>query len=225
MFEYSSFVEFIGLGYVFFPMLLGFLSIAAAAVIGVGYLSKNGKKKASAAIIIVVFLLGTGNAVNLGISTEDATGGSGNLLIWNDAQSMDRIGVINYVPDRKDNNILAFGKLKVTSGKAPEYLDLEFDKNHQMIGSPEAMKYKKAIEASLEGSWKKSIEGKSMTLSELRQFQDGKTTKHFSKSTFLFQFLLNNIVTFILILIYFAINYRERRRKANKMDRSKIQDL
>lgn len=224
MFQYSSFINFVGTSYMFVSMLLISLSIAAAAIIAAVYLMKAGKKKAAAAIILAVFILGTAAAAKTSIFDEDAGGGRGSLTIWDDAQSMNSIGELNYVFDQK-GRILGFGKLKITSGKAPQYLDLEFEENHRLIGSTEAMKYKKAIEASLREADGHSFKGKSLSWEQLNQYSQEGVVKHFSWSTFLKQFLIHNILTFVLVLVYFAGSYRERRRKANKMDSSKIQDL
>lgn len=222
-------ISFIWIGYVSALSVFTGLCLIAAAIAAEAHLVKQKKKKAAVILIAAVLILGTGSSIFFSIVRELVSAGPrSDIYLYRDSERYEGvIGKFQVITDSHDQ-IQGFGKLAVKTDGGIEYMDLEFDEQHRMIGEKKALKYSSMLEDSLKAEWmKNTLTGKSVSVEALDKIGESyeSETVYFDKSQFPRAFLLSNLLTLVLIFIYLAGKIREKRKKASGLDSTKIQDL
>ena len=104
-----------------------------------------------------------------------------------------------------------------------EYIALEY-KEGELVGSEEAMQYKKQIDNAMR-SFTKGFTGSTVSLEELRDEQDkiSETVKTFSLKNYFIAFAFHAICPLVLWLM--VLGDRLQRKNRNQLDKTRLEDL
>ncbi|WP_269477224.1 hypothetical protein [Hominibacterium faecale] len=220
--------SFIWIGYISALSVFTGLCLIIAAIAAEVQLVKR-KKKTAVVLIAAALVLGTGSSVFFSVVTEHRSPAArSEIYIYKDPENFeDAVGKFQVVQDEQDQ-IQGFGKLAVKEGGTIKYMDMEFDRQHRMIGGKEALQYETAVNDALKAEWAgNTMIGKSAAIDELNKIREGYDSEitYFDKSLFPRNFLIHNLLTMVLLAIYLAGKIREKRKRASGLDSTKIQDL
>lgn len=177
------------------------------------------RKKWEWLIPVLVTVLCLSFAVK-GSNISSSSSGITDVLVWDEGTY---IGEAQLAADR-DNNLKAIGRLVIGENeKDLDYLDLEY-KNGELIGSEEALKYKKSINKAI-GFATKNYTGKSVSYDELEQAR-----KEISKPVVKFSWKLFSknlmILSFVPIIFWgMLLSSRWKRKRKNQLDKTRLEDL
>lgn len=191
-------------------------------------MNRTGRVWAGWMLLAVVFLLITAACFAIaryGVTTHF---GLQSYQLWPEDKKITDAS-IDVAYDRTDKKAYGFSSLQIQYKDGNRYIPLEFDGRGTLIGSKEAMAYKREIQKALmESGPKVTLTGKSQSYTALKRIEkkylDQKsTTLH--KEVFFNNFMLYHMVT-ALLLVYFLVDLGRRKKKEKRnTDLIKIQDL
>lgn len=191
-------------------------------------MNRPGKVWVGWVLLLGVFLLVTSLcflSAKYGVTTGD---GWQSYQLWPEDKQIQYAG-IDVAYDRKTKEVFGFGSLVIQYQDGNRYIPLEFDKDGQLIGSADALVYKKQILDVLKtGGPRVKLIGKSQNFVKMKQLEHKMLNKHtntFYKEFFFYNMICFNIITAVL-LVYFLLDlWRRKRKDKRNTDLIKIQDL
>jgi hypothetical protein len=191
-------------------------------------MNRPGKVWVGWVMLAAIFILIT--AASLLNAKYGVTTGNGwqSYQLWLEDKKIQYAG-IDVAYNEETNQVYGFGSLVLQYENGNRYIPLEFDEDGNLIGSKEALSYKKEIQEVMKnGGPKVSLIGKSKNYATMKKLEHDRMNQHkntFHKDFFWYNMLTFQIVTVILLVFYVVDLIRRKRKEKRNTNMIKIQDL